>query len=205
MNVSKMLCGSLYGTIDYNLPIQPEEDKVTFLTSLQARKASQFILLMKNLDMLEEIFVDSDVITLENNILMQLERLGALQLFQTFLSRSLELPASVDASDLASGVIEEPRMIDPIDDRMAKIVVRSGKKEERKTRRERRLEKAKNVSEVALPLRTNHKRPKRHHFSLARRLSKSRGGRLKLTMNETEMAKGVKVFSTSVFFSFCFG
>ncbi|KAM7513116.1 hypothetical protein LguiB_011991 [Lonicera macranthoides] len=194
MNVSKMLCGGLYGTIDYNLPI-PEEDKVSFLTSLQARKASQFNLLMKNLDRLEEIFVDSDVITLENNILMQLERLGALQLFQTFLSRSLELPTSVDASDLATGVIEEPRMNDRVDDRMAKIVVRSGKKEERKTRRERRLEKAKNVSEVALPLRTNHKRPKQHHFSLARRSSKSRGGRLKLIMNETEMSKGVKLVS----------
>lgn len=60
--------------------------------NLQGRKASDFSILMENLDMLEATFSDSYVGRLEREILGQLERLGALKLFHACLSKTLKSP-----------------------------------------------------------------------------------------------------------------
>lgn len=75
--------------IDDHIQMTSRDGKLTFFTSLEMRNASQFSSLLDNLDMLEDTVSGSDVIKSERDILLQLERLGAIKLFHTFLSRNL--------------------------------------------------------------------------------------------------------------------
>ncbi|XP_059657118.1 RNA polymerase sigma factor sigC [Cornus florida] len=170
------------------------ENKLAYLTSLQAKEISHYSLLMKNLNILEEMFSSSDVLRLENDILIQLERLGALKLFHACLVRTLKTPNFFDLSDAPTELVDEHRLNGIVDDHhLGKIVVRSGKKEERKSRRERASEKANFVSALALPSKTIHKDPQKSKVSSSRRPSKSKGRRLKMVRNEAEMSRGVKL------------
>ncbi|KAK3009000.1 hypothetical protein RJ639_013592 [Escallonia herrerae] len=162
-----------------NIATPTEEDRVPFLASSQASKASHFSLLLENLIMLETAFTDSDAVRLERDILVQLERLGALKLFHTFLSRALTVPTLVDLADASNGPVEKP-----------KNVVRSGKKEERRARRQKALEKANKVYGLVFHSKSNHKRHQQHEF---RKSSNFRGRRIKVTRDEAEMSRGVKL------------
>lgn len=148
------------------------EDRLERVTSLQATQASKFILLMKNLDMLEEMFADSNAVRLETEILEQLQRLGALRLFDSCLSRTLKFDLS--------------RVNDSVDEHVVvdKVFVQSGKKELRKLRRKRTLDKETISNDL-------------QHLASARRTSKSRNKRQKTARNEAEMSSGVKVVSVS--------
>ncbi|KAA8525195.1 hypothetical protein F0562_006941 [Nyssa sinensis] len=165
------------------------EDKVTFLMSLQANKTSYFSLLMENLDILEETFADSDVVRLERDILVQLERLGALKLFYTCLSRTIKAPPSSELSDVSIELMEEGQTNGTVDDLVGKIVVCSGKKEVRKSRRERASEKADNIYTI-------HKDSHRPSFSSARRPTNARSRKVKIARNEAEMSRGVKLVAS---------
>ncbi|KAM0979854.1 hypothetical protein ACFX2C_015644 [Malus domestica] len=54
------------------------------VNALESCSAAHFSLLLKNLDALDETCANSDVLKLEKKILLQLGRLGALQLFDAF-------------------------------------------------------------------------------------------------------------------------
>ncbi|GMQ03582.1 hypothetical protein CsSME_00049335 [Camellia sinensis var. sinensis] len=62
MNIGKRSHDGLNNTLDDNITMPMGDDKLTFLASLQASRASQFGLLLQNLDMLESTFADSDVL-----------------------------------------------------------------------------------------------------------------------------------------------
>ncbi|KAI3468161.1 hypothetical protein Pfo_024824 [Paulownia fortunei] len=183
----------LYSLLDNDIQMSNNEDKLVYLTSLQANQASQFRLLMKNLDMLEDMFADSNAVRLERDILEQLERLGALRLFHSCLSRTFKSSSSFDMSNAPTEIVEEPRINDSVDNHVSKVFIQSGKKGLRKLRRKRTLEKESATSMQELPLETNSKDPQQPKFASARRTSRSRNKRQKIARNEAEMSSGVKL------------
>ncbi|KAG4963174.1 hypothetical protein JHK82_039844 [Glycine max] len=62
-------------------------------------RAQHFCLLMDNLFVLEETFADYEALRLEKAIILQLEKLGALKLFNVCLSRSLGTSPVSDYAD----------------------------------------------------------------------------------------------------------
>ncbi|CAA2983352.1 RNA polymerase sigma factor sigC [Olea europaea subsp. europaea] len=189
MDPGKQSRNGLYSLSDDNIQMSAEEDKLPFLISLQATEASHFSLLMKNLDNLEKMFSDSDVITLERDILQQLKRLGALRLFHTCLSRALKSSTLLDLSDGPTELVEETRINEPVTDHEGKVVVQSGKKEQRRLRRKRALEKGNDSSMLEFSSKTI----PGNKISSRRRHLISRKKKLKITKNEAEMSSGVKL------------
>lgn len=158
-------------------------------TSAEASKLSHFGVLMNNLSMLEKTFADSDVLRLENDILSQLDRLGALKLFHTCLSRTRSRPGNSSVSE----DIEEHQMESHVNaDQMAKIVVSSGKKEKRKAKRVKS-----SWNEKDFYLLPSNSKPKHQHQNLSSpgKSSKYSGSRPKVARNEAELTVGVKVCS----------
>lgn len=167
-------------------------DKSSSRTSPQACKASHYSLLMENLDVLEETFADSDVLTLEREILLQLGRFGALKLFNTCLSRTLKASNILDLSDVPANS-GDCNMNLSVDGQKDNIVVCSRKKKQRKKIRERALENPTIISTQLMPSNTLHGRFQKPKVSSAKRVSDSRSRRLRIARNEAEMSKGVKV------------
>lgn len=147
---------------------------------------------MENLHILEETFVDSDVIRLENDILLQLGRLGAINLFYTCLSRPFENSNVLDLVDIPSEYIGEHKMKSVKDDFVGKKFVRSGKMKERKSRK-RTLKNTSEISPLSLPSTVDQKRFGKSSVLSVKRGSRSRIRRLKIARNEAEMSKGIKV------------
>ncbi|KAH6783596.1 RNApolymerase sigma-subunit C [Perilla frutescens var. hirtella] len=174
-----------YSLLDNANQMSNNEDKLQYLASSRAMQASQYRLLMKNLDMLEYMFGDSNAVRLERDILEQLGRLGALRLFHSFLSRTLKSSSSFDLSNAPTETVDKPRVNDSVDNHTGKVVVQSGKKELRKLRRKRILEK-----ESAGMHSNDLQQPK---FALARRTLRSRNKKPKIARNEGEMSSGVKM------------
>ncbi|KAM1364944.1 hypothetical protein ACFX13_044029 [Malus domestica] len=160
---------------------------------LEACSAAHFSLLLKNLDALEESFANSDVLKLENEILLQLGRLGALQLFNAYLSRTLTSSSFFDLSDIPTVPIEEYKMDKKVDNDRGKTIVWSGKKEERRSRK-RASDNARVSSELLSP-KTTWEGFKPPTVSSAKRASNSRRRRLTIVLNEAELSTGVKVIA----------
>lgn len=192
MNIGKCSHGDLFKMINASqAPIA--EDKSTSLANLQVSKASQFSLLFENLDTLEEMFADSNMVGLERDIMEQLGRLGALKLFQICLSRTLKKSTYLDLFSASTEHITKRATKGIVDDHLNKVVIRSGKREERKLKRERALEKADKIYAVPLPSKTIRRGPGRPGVSTVKRPLNSRTRRLMTSKNEAEMSKGVKV------------
>lgn len=188
---------SVYRLLDNDTQISISEDDSTSLTSSRAMQTSQYKLLMKNLDVLEYMFADSDVVRLERDILEQLERLGALRLFRSFISRTLKSSTCFDLSNAPTENVDEPRVHDSVENHSGKVVVQSGKKELRKSRRKRSLEKESAILQE-LPLETFSNDLQKAKFVPARRKSRSRNKKVTIARNEAEMSSGVKVVSISI-------
>lgn len=184
----------LYSLLNDDIQTSNNEDKWRYLNSLQATQGSQYRMLMKNLDMLEYMFSDSHSVRLERDILEQLERLGALRLFHSCLSRTLNSSGSFDLSNAPAEIVEDN---DSVDNHVNKVVVRSGKKELRKSRRKRTLEKENDTSLQKLPSKTISKDPHQPIFATVKRTLRSRYKRRKIAKTEAEMSTGVKVVSIS--------
>ncbi|XP_058074086.1 RNA polymerase sigma factor sigC isoform X4 [Magnolia sinica] len=168
-----------------NVPIL--EDASACLASLQADSTSHFGLLMENLEKIEEIFDDSDVVRLERDILIQIGRLGALKIFHACLSRTVKAPdAPQQAFPLTETSKNSPEDT-PVYDHMNNITVRSRKKRERKSRRERVTEKAAKMSALSPSSKAI-----RDFQQLPTNPSNSRGRRHSIVRNESEMSRGVK-------------
>lgn len=173
---------------DNQMPVA--EGKFISSKGLEACTASHFSLLLQNLNVLEETFATSDVLKLEKEILLQLARLGALKLFDICLSRTLKTSSFLDLSDIPTVPVEEGKM-ERKEDNVFKIIVRSGKKEERRSRK--RTSDNAIVSSNSLPPKTIWKGLKKPTLSSGKRASNYRSRRLTISKNEAEMSIGVKV------------
>ncbi|KAL2974937.1 hypothetical protein AAZX31_14G130200 [Glycine max] len=71
----------------------------TVSMKFESFRAQHFCLLMDNLFVLEETFADYEALRLEKAIILQLEKLGALKLFNVCLSRSLGTSPVSDYAD----------------------------------------------------------------------------------------------------------
>ncbi|KAG6391224.1 hypothetical protein SASPL_148977 [Salvia splendens] len=179
---------SVYRLLDNDTQLSSKEDESVSLTTARAMQTSQYRLLMKNLDVLEYMFADSDVVRLERDILEQLERLGALRLFNSFLSSTIKSSTSFDLSKAPTENVDESKVNDSVENRTGKVIVQSGKKELRKLRRNRSLEKESAILQE-LPSNDLHKAK----LAPARRNSRSRNKKLRIAGNEAEMSSGVKM------------
>lgn len=152
------------------------DDRLTFLTSLQANKISQYRLLLENLLVLENTFADSDVVTLEKDILAQLEKIGALKFLRTF-----------------SEIHKYPLSNNPVKEETIKRIVHSSRKIERKSKRERTSKKVNEICTVEFRSQAINRKNSRRVNVSSRRLSTSRSGKLEITRNEAELSRGVKM------------
>nr|AKC88683.1 sigma factor [Erodium texanum] len=184
MQINKRSYNDLQSIIEDNLNLVGD-DISSSQASLQASKPAQFNLLMENLNILEETLADSNVLRLERDILQQLDRLGALKLFDTCLTSNV-----LDSFDAPTEDIESTKS-----STKDRVFVRSLKKEKRKSRRERVLENGKKISNVSLTTKTKEEASQQPSISSAKRASQSRSRRLMLAKQQIEMARGVKVMT----------
>ncbi|MCL7025672.1 hypothetical protein MKW94_025100 [Papaver nudicaule] len=168
----------------------PEQDERSILnSSFHTNKTSYFGLLVDSLEKVEEIFVDEEVIRLEKDIMMQLGKLGALKLFHAYLSRNLKATTTTAAAPLSFSiplpVIPEDSPVNgAVNDEVDNVItVRSGRKEERISKRKRALENAAKLSYLSPTM----KKISRANFS-----SNKRSKRVIVAKNESEMSRGVK-------------
>ncbi|XP_038884659.1 RNA polymerase sigma factor sigC isoform X2 [Benincasa hispida] len=173
------------------------EDNFSSCTSFPSGKASPFGMLMENLDVLEETFTESGMLSLERDIVLQLTKLGALEFFNTCLSRTLKTSSFHDLSDLP---IEQPTEDDgdhnvnqKTTDENDDIIVYSGKRAVRRSVKKRAMDSADKV--YSQPLATRAAKEKIHSSAIISRkkASNSRKRRLIIARNEAEMSTGVKV------------
>nr|AKC88697.1 sigma factor [Pelargonium echinatum] len=191
MQINRRSCSGLHSTIEDNLR-HTEEGISSSRASLWVCRPAHFGLLMENLDVLVETFADSNALRLEREILLQVKRLGALKLFNICLSsRTIETSNVLDLSDVPIEGIKDCTESHP----MGKRIVRSGKKDNRKSRRERVLENHKKISSLSLLKKTTQSCFQQPSISSAKRASHSRSRRLMIAKNEAEMARGVKVMA----------
>ena len=151
----------------------------TVSKKFESFRAQHFRFLMENLCVLEETFVDSEALRLEKAIILQLGKLGALELFNVCLSRSL-------GTSLVSNYA------DKVDDYKDKVVVQSSKKKENKTRRKREFVSTA-VSSQSLTLKANQEDLLGFSASLVKRAPNTKNKRILVAKREAEMSKGVKV------------
>ncbi|KAJ9183534.1 hypothetical protein P3X46_007376 [Hevea brasiliensis] len=157
-------------------------------SSSSKEKNSRFSLLLENLNILEESFADSDALNLERDILLQLGRLGALKLFNTCLRRTL--------ADVPTENIGECKINNASNDLVNEVIIRSGKKQERKSRRERASSKIGRLAySLSLPSEHIQNGPGKPIFSSAKKASNFKSRRLIIARNEAEMSRGVKMVS----------
>ncbi|GER56108.1 RNA polymerase sigma factor rpoD, partial [Striga asiatica] len=179
----------LYILLDKDNEISKIEDKQAHLTRLQSSQPSQYRLLMKNLDELEELFAYSNDTRLEKDIMEQLERLGALRFFHSCLSRTLEsstyssLCNAHDEINVGEHITSDSRVNN---DRVSKVFIQSGKKEMRKLRRNKKIKKEgeclDSISREVLELK----------FGLPSR-KRGRSTRSNIARIEADMSSGVKM------------
>ncbi|KAF3446708.1 hypothetical protein FNV43_RR11888 [Rhamnella rubrinervis] len=191
MNFGKISKNSLYNMVA-DSQMTAGEDKYVSKTCVKECKASHFSLLMQNLGVLEETFSDSDALRLEREILLQLGRLGALKLFDTCLSRTIETSNFLDLSEKPIESIKEHGTSSKIDNHTAKNVVRSRKSKVRKSR-ERTLEISNIVPSQPFPSETSGRLLQKPTVSSVKRSPNFRSRRLTTSKKEAEMSIGVKM------------
>ncbi|KAJ6698070.1 RNA polymerase SIGMA FACTOR SIGC [Salix purpurea] len=191
MNVDKTSHVGIYNMMG-NGEVSAEEEISTVNTRSRERLTSRFSFLLDNLDTLEKLVADLDAVRLERDILLQLGRLGALEFFNACLSSTLQTSNVLDLSAVHTENTGESKTDGMFDDYIGKTVVRTGKKKERKFRRERAAsDNGKKAASLSLPSKTvqnNLQKP-----SFVKRTSSSSGRRSSIARNEAKMSRGVKV------------
>ncbi|KAI3967670.1 hypothetical protein MKX01_039580 [Papaver californicum] len=170
-------------------PVQDERSILN--SSFHTKKTSYFGLLVNSLEKVEEIFVDEELIRLEKDIMVQLGKLGALKLFHACLSRNLKTTtattpaaAALNMSVALPIIPEDSSMNGVVNDQVGNVItIRSGRKEERISKRKRALENAAKLSYLSPTM----KRISKANFS-----SNKRSRRVIVAKNESEMSRGVK-------------
>ncbi|XP_027369170.1 RNA polymerase sigma factor sigC-like isoform X2 [Abrus precatorius] len=165
----------------------------TISTKFQSFRDTHFRLLMENLGVLEETFADSEALRLEKDIILQLEKLGALELFNFCLSKSLGTSLVSDYTDGLAEQVEENERNCKVDDYKGKVFVQSSRKKETKTKKRAFVPTA--VSSQSLPLKASQEDLSRFSASFVKTASNTKNKRIMVAKREAEMSKGVKVLA----------
>lgn len=177
----------------HKIGISPNGEKPTYLNTT---KSLHFSLLMKNLDLLENMFADSEMARLERDILVQLEKLGALEFFHTCLSRTHHSSTFPKVLDVPRELIKEVEKHELVGNAIDKVVVHSRKKQERKSRRNRASRNANDIITVQPHSKNIQEDLQQPKFHSGKKTHASRNKRHKIAKNEAEMSRGVKVVSS---------
>lgn len=154
-----------------------DRDESLSFASVLAYNKSHYQMLMENVHILEDRIANANSVELERNILIQLGRIGALELFRSCLSRTtIESPASDGSCKPSKLTGDENVNLDT-----NKVIILSRKKEKRKSRREKQLKRdEETVSFHSVP-------------RVGKKKKKTQSRKEKIVKNEAEMAYGVKV------------
>lgn len=165
-------------------------------TSSAAGNSSELGLLLENLNEVESIVCDADLVRLEREILVHIQRLGALKLFHACLSSTVSTSTATENEFLRDCPTEclgkKPEN---------EIVVHSGKKEQRKIRRAIASEKARKAKMAPLSYSKRMGKVRVPSFlvpsGLSGNLDSTQAGkkRIVIASNEAEMSRGVKEFA----------
>ncbi|CAI8605689.1 unnamed protein product [Vicia faba] len=155
------------------------------------QRESHFGMLMENLDVLEETFADSDALRLKKDIIMQIEKLGALELFNVCLTTSFGTSHVTNCSDGVVEQVEENKRNCKVDDYTGKVIVHSSKRKESRRRR-KIISVSVAPSSKSLPLEDT-LRSSRACF--VKKTSNTKNRRAAVAQREVEMSKGVKVLA----------
>ncbi|KAG9145597.1 hypothetical protein Leryth_021545 [Lithospermum erythrorhizon] len=195
LNEAQMEIASGSASVRHNFKgheIKMSSEQVKLLRpSMHGIKASHFCLLMKNIDMLEHQLSDLDVIRLEREILVHIERLGALSLFHECLSRTRK-PDSVELPESYVDAREDTHASCPVDRNLRKFVPSLRKKKKKSRTRcsqESYIKSSQSFSESIL------KDMKTSMVARQRKCSKSGIYRLRVARSEGEMSRGVKLLN----------
>ncbi|XP_072967130.1 RNA polymerase sigma factor sigC [Typha angustifolia] len=173
-----------------------DENLSAYSTSLSASNSLQFNLLMENLNKIEDILDGKDLVRLQRDILVHIRQLGALKLFHAYLSRTVTVPTVLESDFLLTEHFANCHLEFPVNEQKADVIVRTGKNEERKLRRQRASEKATRLSYLTVS--SKKLKAEKSTFSSPisvdekAGLSALRSRRSALARNESEMSEGVK-------------
>ncbi|KAL9226862.1 hypothetical protein vseg_002625 [Gypsophila vaccaria] len=154
--------------------------------------SSNFHVLMENISMLETKIADSDVVKLERDILVQLGRLGALELFRACFSRTLEDSSFTHLPDSKSQLLIHHQENKDDNDRV-KRVVHSKRKKERKSKQQKRIQAA--DDRCTCKSDTFTEEFMHPSVSYLAKQNKAPRKRVVVAKNEAELATGIKVVS----------
>lgn len=157
---------------------------------------SHFGMLMENLDVLEETFADSEALRLKKNIISQIEKLGALELFNDCLTTSFGTSRVSNCTNEVLEQVEENKRNCKFDDYTGKVIVHSSKRKESRTRR-KRISVSIAPSSKSLPLEDNNQENtlRSSPASFVKKVSYTKNRRMAIAQREVEMSKGVKVLA----------
>ncbi|KAI4337535.1 hypothetical protein L6164_015939 [Bauhinia variegata] len=193
INKTKRPRSSVHKMIDNSLMASGNEMS-TESTNFQPFRASHFRLLMENLGILEETFADSEAVRLKKEIILQLGKFGALELFNNRLSKSLESPCALDCSDGHPEQVGEHHANNKAHDQLGKVVVRSRRKKENKSRK-RPLCASEVSSCQSLPSKVTQGSLLDFPDSSVKRVSNGKNRRGMVARKEAEMSKAIKVLA----------
>lgn len=156
---------------------------------------SHFGVLMENLDVLEETFADSEALRLKKNIILQIEKLGALELFNVCLTTSFGTSRVSSCTEGVLEQVEENKRNRKVDAYTGKVIVHSSKRKGRRTRR-KRLSASIAPSSKSLLLEDNTQEDTLRSSpaaSFVKKTSNTKSRRAAIAQREIEMSEGVKV------------
>ncbi|KAI4376284.1 hypothetical protein MLD38_014065 [Melastoma candidum] len=162
-------------------------------TSSRSVKTSRYSLLMENLSALEHTLSDLGVVSLERNILLQLGKLGALDLFHSCLSEAVITQDETDLVDHPTPPSDIDKLASKSESQVKRLIA-SGQKEMRKEKRERRGTRCRaNQTSISL-LSLDFKRRDTGQLpvSITKGALSSKNKRLIRAQNEVALSRGVK-------------
>ncbi|CAL9083400.1 unnamed protein product, partial [Musa textilis] len=183
--------------LDLDKQIPMMEASSAFHANLTVKTPLEFNLLMENIDRIEDLIAGADMVNLERDILTHIGSLGALKLFHTScLSKALMGSTVVYSDFMVNKHLSDCPFELLLDDKKGSTIVHSGKKEKRKLRRARAMEKASKMSSPQIFSKGRHKlkRSLLLQKTVSRKLGhfESKNRREVIARNESEMSMGVK-------------
>lgn len=175
------------------------EASSAFHANLTVKTPLEFNLLMENIDRIEDLIAGADMVRLERDILTHIGSLGALKLFHaSCISRALMGSTVVYSDFMVNKHLSDCPFELLLNDKKGSTIIHSGKKEKRKLRRARAMEKASKMSSPQIFSQDRHllKRSLLLEKTVSRKLVghfESKNRREVIARNESEMSMGVKV------------
>ncbi|KAJ0971404.1 hypothetical protein J5N97_019363 [Dioscorea zingiberensis] len=186
---NKVIEGNIDKTFRTSSP-DTDEHMTAIETTSAASNSLELGLLLENLNEIENIVCNTDLLRLEREILVHMQRLGALKLFHACLSSTISTSATIEHRDCLTECLDaRPNN---------EIIVHSGRKEQRKFRRARASEKARKAATAPSSSSKRITKVRVPSFlfpsssSGAIDSSEAAKKRVVIARNEAEMSRGVK-------------